>query len=208
MSTIMARRYLRAVLSAALLAAGVATTAAAGAPAAIADDCTGTWSIGIGGFMAGGGQDSGYMGVNQRVGYNTYDPASGVREIDRLFWSHRDQCPGDHIKIIGHSEGAAITHAWVTDNQSADNVNVVLLADPKMWSYGGSGMSRELGFLGWPVAGNDDWFGNVPVLSICRWNDHVCRADSDWGGYLNGAHNDYPMNAWDWGDWDSGVQYW
>lgn len=195
---------MRVALSIMLLLGGWSAVAA---PSAVADDCVGTWTIGVGGYVPTGGQDSSYIASNQRVGYNTYDPAAGVAELDRLFWSHRDQCPGDHIRIVAHSEGAAIAHAWVTNHQDVGDANAVLLADPKMWSWGGAGMSRELWWMNWPISGFDDWFGGFPVLSICNWNDHVCRADSDWGGYAAGSHGAYDFNAWDYGDWDSGVWY-
>lgn len=179
-----------------IVAAIAVATPAVIATEAQASPCTGTWSIVVGGFN-GGAQDSGYLIGNQRVGYNTWDPVSGKNEIGRLFWQHRRQCPRDHIKLVGHSEGAALVHVWVTENQRAGNANAVLLADPKRWApgNGGAGVSQSGGFLGYPLAGVDDWFGSFPVLSVCRWDDGICTAAAGPNGYLAGHHSWYDMVA-------------
>ncbi|MCA1839737.1 MAG: cutinase [Actinobacteria bacterium] len=194
-------------------------------PEAHGDDCVGSWSMVVGGFQAGLGydllpsaaQDSWYMTGNQRVGYNSIDPVSGINEVDRLYWQHRDSCPGDHIKLVGHSMGAAIVHAWVTAHPDAVDTNAVLLADPKrVAGPGDSGLSGDplAGVLGYPLAGVDDQFGNVPVLTVCNGgsldvfrNDQICDKSSGWAGYFAGAHQRYDMNAFNYGDWDSGVVY-
>lgn len=209
---------MRKIISAVIGAIALTTPFMASSPmlaSAHADDCTGSWSIVAGGFQAGIGfnylpsfwQDSYYLVGNAHVGYSSNDPASGVNEINNLFWDHRNQCPDDHIKIMGHSEGAGIVHAWVTDNQGVDNASAILLADPKRAAGpGGPGLSSVGGFLGWPLAGTDDYFGGFPVLTICNSDDQICDTDAGWFGYtFGGAHQRYDMNAFDYGDWDNGA---
>lgn len=160
--------------------------------------CVGSWSVGMGGFVVSGAQDSSYFGVNQPVGYNTYDPMGGYNELDRLVTDHRAACPGDHIKILGHSEGAAIVHAWAgKEGHRFDNTSLVLIGDPKR--LGGIGLNgiSELGngWLGFPLAGNDDNYGGLPALQVCRWRDVICHNNWDWSGYFAGEHNWYPFAA-------------
>lgn len=203
-------RIAMAIAASALVSTGFYALAA---PAASADPCNGDWSIGVGGFQIDGnlntGQTSSYFNADQPVGYNSADPAGGVAEINRLYWEHRKACPADHIKIVGHSEGAALVHAWVSKNKDAKNTSAVLISDPKRAAGpGGPGMSVEIGFLGWPIAGNDSDFGSVPTLSICNNDDHVCNSDSDWSGYLwGGAHGRYDFNAADYADDANGIDY-
>lgn len=206
------RKAITALLCAVGLAVVVAGISTGVATTASADPCIGTWVIGVGGFTTSGpgvfGQDSMYVWSNQPVGYNTSDPASGVNELSRLFWFHRDQCPGDHIRIVAHSEGAAIAHAFVTANPDAGNANAVLLADPKyVGPPGGPGLAASGGFLGWPLAGVDDWFGGWPVLTVCNSDDVICNSPAGWFGYFTGAHGRYDMNGFDYGDWDAGVWF-
>lgn len=170
----------------------------------------GTWSIGIGG--SGDNTPSIFLPyVDQPVGYNPLDPISALNEIDRLFWLHRSECPFDHIRLIGHSEGAAILHAWITANQNVANTNAILLSDPKRAPGPGSGgLSSIPGnwLIGYPLAGVDDWFGTVPVLTVCNHDDQICDISAGWWGYVTaGAHERYDFNVWDYGNWDSGVWY-
>ncbi|MFF2551832.1 hypothetical protein ACFVUS_12580 [Nocardia sp. NPDC058058] len=201
-------------LSAALLFAAFLPFAGGTATPANADQCNGDWSIVMGGFTLSGpgltGEDSSYLAGDQRIGYNSADPYSGLNELDRLFWSHRGECPGDHIRIVAHSEGAGIAHAWVTAHQDVDNANAVLIADPKRAGDGSGwdGLSVAGGFLGYPLAGVDDWFGGFPVLEICNRDDQICDTSAGWWGYLfGGAHGRYDFNAYDYGDGDSGTWY-
>lgn len=162
-----------------------------------ADPCVGTWTIGISGL--GDNASMNFWGkVDQPVGYNSFDARDGLRELDRLFWHHRNVCPGDHIKMIGHSQGAGLLHVWVTEHQWVENANAVLLADTKRFfpGLGGPGLSYNLGFMGYPMAGVDSWFGDFPVLSVCRWDDWVCNLDAPWGqSHLTGSHGWYEFNA-------------
>ncbi len=194
-----------AVMLALLLSISYATS-----PRAQADPCTGDWAIGIGGL--GDNTSSVFSAfVNQPVGYNSADPMSGLNEINRLFWSHRDQCPDDHIRLIGHSEGAALVHAWVTGHQDVGNANAILLSDPKRApGPGGAGLSATPGnhLIGYPLAGVDDWFGGFPVLTVCNHDDQICDTNAGWWGYFfAGAHSRYDFNVWNYGAWDSGVWY-
>ena len=207
-------RKLLSLLATAALILGVAfgiSAVTAGNAAARTDPCTGVWSIGVGGFTLTGpgvtGQDSGYLNVNQRVGYNSADLNGGIGELNRLVLQHRAECPADHIMLLGHSGGALVVHRWVSDAQDFPNLNAVLLADPaRAAGPGGPGFSAaELGWLGGRYAGTDANFGSIPVREICHPNDHICNADSDWFGYATGAHNAYDFNAWDYGTDDSGV---
>ena len=197
-------RFLRLVLAALLTAGGLFFAIGTAPAASAADPCTGTWSIVMGGFIWSGGQDSSYLVGDQRVGYNAYDPQGGLNELTRLFWQHRNDCPGDHIKLVGHSEGAGLVHAFVSQNQGIDNYNAVLLADPKRDpGPGGAGISGAAAFIGPPLGGTDHNFGDVPVLEVCRWDDKICNGDTDWSGYINGHHGWYDMNAYDYPDWTS-----
>jgi cutinase len=188
-----------------------------GAASAEITDCTGTFTLGVGGFAvsaAGTGQDSAYIPSDQRVGYNSIDINAGAAELDRLFWLHRDACPADHIKIIGHSGGAAVAHVWVSRNKYEQNANAILLADPKRAAGpGGDGLAGNpfagaLGLVGVfsGAAGTDADFGSFPVLTVCNAGDWVCNEDAGPDGYLfSGVHGKYDVNPWDYGDWDSGV---
>jgi cutinase len=206
-------RMLAAVTAAAATALIAPTLSTA---TAHADPCIGSWSIGIGGFTMTGpgitGQDSGYLNVNQRVGYNSADPNSGLRELDRLIWQHRNTCPTDHLKLLGHSEGAGLIHVWVSQHQWFPNANAVLLADPKRVAGPGSagiaGNPLAPHFPGPPLAGVDADFGDFPVLEVCNGDDWICNEEAGPIGYaVKGVHGDYMYSADAYGDWDSGVWF-
>ncbi|MGV9663908.1 cutinase family protein [Nocardia niigatensis] len=197
-------------LFAALLSATLFSLTVTTSPAARADYCTSDWAIGIGG--SGDNTPSVFAPyVDQSVGYNSADPMSAYNQLDQLFRSHRNECPRDHIRLIGHSEGAGILHAWITAHQNAGNTNAILLSDPKRAPGPGSaGLSATPWnwLIGYPLAGVDDWFGNTPVLTICNHDDQICDTSAGWTGYVfAGAHDRYDFNVWDYGDWDSGVWY-
>ncbi|WP_063042144.1 MULTISPECIES: cutinase family protein [Nocardia] len=190
------------------LVASLVTTAALTLPAATAapasaDACGDTWSIVVGGLQVSldtgsWAQDSTYLTGDQRVGYNTLDPRGGVRELDRLIAKHRAECPSDHIKLMGHSMGAAIVHHWVSTHNGFGNVSAILLSDPKRKANGRGfdGLSGWGEFLGQPLGGVDDNFGDIPVLTICNRADVICSNGLDWRGYLfTGAHASYDGNA-------------
>ncbi|WP_433526795.1 hypothetical protein ACQPZ2_19265 [Nocardia pseudovaccinii] len=202
-------RRATALFAALLLAIILSFTSEMG-PKAHADNCIGDWAIGIGGL--GDNTSSVFIPfVDQPVGYNSLDPMSGLNELDRLFWLHRSECPYDHVRLIGHSEGAGIVHAWVTAHQDVGNANAILLSDPKRApgpGWGGLSSTPGSGIVGYPLAGVDDWFGDFPVLTVCNHDDQICDTSAGWWGYLfGGAHGRYDFNVWDYGDWDSGVWY-
>lgn len=200
---------IRSLVAVAAVAAGIALPITANATA-----CSGDWSVVIGGLqlglLTGSAQDSSILIGDQRVGYNSLDPNGGLRELDRLIRNHRASCPGDHIKIMGHSEGAAITHAWVTAHNGYGNVNAVLLADAKrVAGPGWGGLSSIPGafLIGYPLAGVDDFFGDIPVLSVCNHDDMVCNTEAGWWGYYTGAHVRYDADAANYGNDESGVRF-
>ena len=191
----------------ALVAAGFVVPMVALAPTASAYNCAPTWVVGVGGFN-GGWQDSLYIVANEHVQYDSNNAIAGLDRLRFIMNVHREVCPNDHIKMVGHSQGAGIVHQWVEENQWYPNANAILLADPKMHEWpGGDGFSRELWWMGYPMAGNDDWFGNFPTATLCQWRDHICRADSDWNGYFSGVHTWYDFNGFNYGNWEDGAVY-
>ena len=205
-------KKIKSMLFAALACVGLVVPAVIAAPAQ-ADGCgNGNWSVVIGGLAAsldgGTWQTSSYLYGDERIEYNSANAIEGLDRLRFVMSVHRDVCPGDHIKIVAHSGGAGIAHQWIIENSWFPNANAILLADPKMHEWpGGDGFSRELWWMGYPMAGNDDWFGDFPTLTVCNWNDHICRADSDWTGYLTGAHTVYITDADYYGDWEDGAFY-
>lgn len=206
---------IRSILATVLMVVGLTVPATAVlAPSASAERCTGTWSIVVGGFTvhgAGTWQNSGYLHGNRRVEYNSTEPWQGLGNLNAAIWQHRTACRNDHIKLIGHSEGAMIVHVWVTQNQGFSRLNAVLLADPKRSPGPGSGgISSSLPGFGIHVApwtGTDNWFGNIPVLTVCNRDDVICNTDAGWFGYLTGAHTRYNYSAFSYGNFERGVRF-
>lgn len=209
----MIRKCLGLLFAAIVIVGGIAV-----ATPARADVCTGVWSIGIGGLevnfgrpFAFTGEDSTYLDVDQRVGYNSIDIPAGVHELNRLIDLHRAQCPADHIMLLGHSGGAAVAHVWVSEHKSVSNLNAVLLADPKRAAGpGGPGFMAvaPMSWLPYPdYSGADADFGRVPVLEVCHAADGVCNAAAGAIGYLAGAHTDYDFSASDYSTTASGVVF-
>ncbi|MDI5981123.1 cutinase family protein [Amycolatopsis magusensis] len=191
------KKRLVALLTGALATAGLLV---AGAPAASAAPCGGTYTIAVGGFND---PTSGIFSgnVSQRVGYsaalNSASAREGVNELNRLIRNQRNACPGQHAKVVGFSEGAAVAHIWVTENwQSFGNVNAVLISDPKRQAPPGlnGGSVPFGGIVGYPLAGADRYFGDVPVKSICHW-DYVCDESAGIWTYPHNHINNYP-NDW------------
>lgn len=194
------------------LALGIATLAVCTIPVfaghANSDVCLSTWSIGVGGYTMTGNpgtwETSEYITADQHVEYNSIDPASGVSVLGSLINRHRLECPSDHIKIVGHSEGAAIVHAWVTEHKQESNINAVLIADPKFLQ--GPGLSVVYNV--WPLGGVDANFGNFPVLTVCNSDDMICDTKAGWMGYVaEGAHQRYDMNSFDYNNYSTGTVF-
>ena len=207
------RKRVLAVLAALSAAVGSSLITA---PAAQAAPCAGTYTIVVGGLNDP--TSSIFTGnVSQRVGYsaalNSQSAREGVNELNRLIRDQRNLCPSQHAKVVGFSEGAAVAHIWVTENwMTFDNVNAVLIADPKRAPGPGLGGLAGIpgsGIIGPPLAGTDDFFGDVPTVTICT-DDVICdsAAPSGWLGYPDN-HMNYSFNVDDYsndgnGQWFNG----
>jgi cutinase len=167
-----------------------------------------TWTIVVGGFGdTGAGIFTG--GVDARVNYSAQltgaSAQEGVNELNRMIREHRAAFPDQHIKVVGYSEGAAVVHTWASQNSGTiDNVNTVLISDPKrQGGPGADGLSGQpyAGIVGAPLSGADRNFGNIPTVSVCT-NDVICdsSAPSGWPGSLTGAHGNYSFNVDDYSD--------
>ncbi|MGW6624215.1 hypothetical protein ACWF99_23560 [Nocardia sp. NPDC055002] len=177
---------------------------------AAAGDCRGTFTIGVGGFQIdtsvfppNAWQPSTYIPSDQPIGYDSLNITAGANELEKQFRIHRNACPGDHIKMLGHSGGAAVVHVWVSRNQFEPNATAILAADPKRAPGPGSGgiagnpAALALDFIGAfrGAAGTDRNFGPFPVLDICNAGDWVCVESAGLHGYLNtGVHGKYDLN--------------
>jgi cutinase len=205
-------------LAAAIALSAAVTCSISAAPPAGAASCDGTYTIVVGGLNDGASAIF-TGGVDQRVGYSAQlssaSARAGVDELNRLIRDQRAACPSQHAKVVGFSEGAAVAHIWVSENWSTfDNVNAVLIADPKR--KGGPGADGLAGqfyaaVMGAPLYGSDRNFGDIPTVSICT-DDVICdsTAASGWIGYLTGAHGNYSFNVDDYSDdgdgqWFNGV---
>lgn len=200
---------MRARISA-LVATVVAATglSVAAAPAAQAAPCEGTYTIAITGFGDGDPNSDLFKGaVSEQVAYSAELTGASARQgVDDLNKKIRDQraaCPSQHAKIVGFSEGAAVAHTWVTENwETFDNVNAVLIADPKRKAIDGRGSNGLASLPGsdWapgpPLSGVDDFFGDVPVVTICT-DDIICdlTAPSGPAGYPHNHVSNYDFNV-------------
>jgi cutinase len=205
-----------ALLAGLLVATGMAWIE--GPPAHATAPCEGIYSIAVGG--TGSRPDTEhdrFYNVVQHVGYPSDIPnggavVAGVAELDRLIREQRAACPGQHVKAMGYSLGAAVVHVWLTERGDATgNVNAILIADPKREALPGTGANGSTGpfgpFVGAPLAGTDSFFGSVPVKSICNWDyicdssanpldyphNHIVNYDNDWDG---NHHNDVANEYW------------
>lgn len=191
------KQKVASVLSGVALIAGFAVATAPVASAA--PPCVGTWTVGVGGLNDNTSQSFANL-VNQRVGYNSYDTRAGVNELNRLVREHRRVCFNDHIKIIGHSGGAAVVHVWASENGRTigGRTNVIALADPKRPAGpGGPGFAAtDFPFNTIPtLAGADANYGGLPFLQVCNSDDHICNSQSGWNGYaFGGRHGAYDFN--------------
>lgn len=196
-----------------LMAAGLSVSVP---QVALAASCAGTYTIVVGGLND---PTSGIFSgnVSQRVGYsaalNSQSARQGVDELNRLIRNQRAACPGQHAKVVGYSEGAAVAHIWTTENwPTFGNVNTVLIADPKRApaGHGSPGLARQpySGIVGFPLVGVDTYFGNVPAVTLCT-NDIICdgTAPSGWPGYATGAHQNYSFNVNDYSDNGNGQWF-
>ncbi|MEU0469450.1 MULTISPECIES: cutinase family protein [unclassified Amycolatopsis] len=194
----------------AALLTGLAVAATAylvASPAAQAAPCEGTYTIVVGGTGDNDSDDPYWQGnISQRVGYPAIpvgiNARQGVNELNRLIRDQRNVCPGQHVKAVGFSLGAAVVHTWVTENwPTIDDVNAVLIADPKRaagpGNAGAAAHPLVAPVVGAPLAGADDFFGDIPTLTLCT-DDIICDANAASGlpGYLwEGRHGNYNFNV-------------
>lgn len=191
-------KYLIAVAAAILMALGFTAPASAETPV---NQCVGTWSVVVGGLN--NNDSRGFLNMNQRVGYNSWDTRAGINELNRLIRDHARACPGDRIKAVGHSGGAAVVHRWATENgrDFQGKANVVLLADPKRpagqpGGQGFAGTTFPFNVINNGLAGTDGNYGGLPALSVCQVRDVICASDAGWGPYLNeGIHGKYNFDV-------------
>ncbi|SFB54589.1 cutinase [Amycolatopsis marina] len=193
----MSKRRTAGLLAGLLLTTGISLAGTPNAQAAA--PCVGTYTIVVGGTGSSWDND-GFVGdIQQHVGYPTQIPngasaRAGVNELNRLVRDQRNICPGQHVKAVGYSLGAAVVHIWVTENWATfGNVNAVLISDPKRQAPpGANGGSVPFGgVVGAPLAGADRNFGNVPVKSICHW-DYVCDESAGIWTYPHNHMHNYP----------------
>ncbi|WP_128970203.1 cutinase [Rhodococcus opacus] len=145
----------------------------------------------------------GFLNEDQRVGYNSFDTRSGVKELNRLIHAHARVCPRDFIHPVGFSGGAAVVHLWATENgrEFRGKASIVLISDPKSPAGPGGGRGFAATDMGWVPAlgGADDDYGGLPALQVCngRLNggDHICNSGASWDGYLLGVHGDYDFDV-------------
>lgn len=159
-------------------------------------------------------------GVDQHVSYSAalfgLSTREGVNKLNEMVRAHRAANPGQHVKVVGYSQGAAVVHTWTAENQGTiDNVNSVLIADPKRQGGPTSGADGLSGhpvaqLAGPPTSGVDQNFGSIPTTSLCT-DDVICdtSAESGVGGYLAqpSAHSNYSFNVDDYADNTSGQWF-
>ncbi|GHF19402.1 hypothetical protein GCM10017786_61550 [Amycolatopsis deserti] len=197
-------KKIAAVLTGLAVAAGAYLVAS---PVAQAAPCEGTYTIVVGGTGDNDSDDPYWQGgVSQRVGYPAipigFNARQGVNELNRLIRDQRNVCPGQHVKAVGFSLGAAVVHTWVTENwPTIDDVNAVLIADPKRaagpGNAGAAAHPLVAPVVGAPLAGADDFFGDIPTLTLCT-DDIICDANAASGlpGYLwENRHGNYNFNV-------------
>lgn len=190
-------KYILAIF--ATLLAAIGFTVPANAAETPINQCVGTWSVVVGGL--GNNDSRGFENMNQRVGYNSVDTRSGISELNRLIWDHSKACPGDRIRAVGHSGGAAVVHRWATENGRffVGKASIVLLADPKRPAgpdgpgFAATDFPFNVTFNG--LAGADANYGGLTALQVCNKSDHICNASASWNGYLNGTHQNYDFNV-------------
>lgn len=164
-------KVLTRVLAAASLVAASFIPATFAAPAAGA--CAGVTTIAVGGFNDGGaGVFAGRANVHAHYSGALNDMEGGIGALAGVVDQVRRDCPGTHIQLAGHSQGAAIVHVYLS-RHGLHNGSAVLYSDPKQ---AGTGEADGLFMLGGPpIAGTDANFRGVPTLSICNVRDVICN---------------------------------
>lgn len=191
----MKTRKLVAAICISLVTAGMAVV---GSSVAQAAPCGGTYSLGVGGVTGG---DSRVFGATQPVGYSALPFAfsidEGVRELDRLYHDQRRVCPGQRVKVIGHSNGAAVVSTWFS-LAHRHNTSGILLGNPKRE---GTGISAITGLPNGPTNSN---YNGAPVLDVCQVRDPICNHPAGPNGYFDGTHTNYAYSPNAYSDYANG----
>ncbi|MBF6358181.1 PE-PPE domain-containing protein [Nocardia higoensis] len=133
--------------------------------------------------------------------------AEGERVLAAQIANYRAECPGGHVKVIGHSLGAE-----VAGNQAALADEVVLYGDPRR----PGGIYDAIPGV-YPGTSNPDHRDPAPnVTSVCHEYDFVCDSPAPWSdpvrfglgvqGFLFGWHGYAPNEGADWGPGDHYVE--
>lgn len=190
-----------------VLAFGSMFAISAGSASAAAP-CVGKWDVVVGGLNNNDSQ--GFIGADQRVGYNSYVLRTGIDELKRLVRQHRSQCPGDHISMTGYSGGAAVVHVAARELGNIGRINAVLLSDPKEKGappHGPGFAATDPPFMFWPdLGGADSNFGGIPTFRDCRISDHICNSKAPWSGYPSN-HGGYDLNVNAYSMFGNGLRY-
>lgn len=200
-----------------VVAALAAAAVIVAAPSADAEQaCPTVHSIAVGGIEItfhpfSDYDDSLYIRADEHIGWHTLDPEQGITLLNAAVVANRVFCHTTHLRIIGHSMGAAIVHLWAQRHPGYPNTNLVLLADPKRAPGPGAGGLAGIpaaNLLGPPIAGVDANFGGIPTLTICNSEDLICEADAGLKGYaVEGVHQAYTFNANAYDNTTTGVLY-
>lgn len=208
-------------LACALVAGVIAAAATTVAPSANAEPapCAPTHSIVVGGMevrvyypllRVDDYTESASFTGDTLVSYHTLNPEQGIAALDAAVNTARTTCPATHLRIVGHSMGAAVVHIWAQRHPGYPNTNLVLLADPKRAPGPGAGGLAGIPaawLLGPPIMGVDSNFGGIPTLTVCDERDIICEASTTPRGYMTGAHQAYSFDAADYDDTTTGVLY-
>ncbi|MFC3243860.1 cutinase family protein [Gordonia humi] len=125
--------------------------------------------------------------------------ARGEHALDTAARAFRAECPGSHITVVGHSQGALVAgnvrDDWSDDPLMRDDVDVVLVSDPRA----ADGAMSQLPSVipGFTHTGPRP-ASPIPTSSVCHDNDAICNVGNpihDPGhavdaaiGYVIGAH--------------------
>ena len=208
---------MRATLPTALIAAGLLVQVCVTTAPARAATCPVTMTFAVGGTDNGDSVDVPgirgthitpiqYPGSLAPLGNIGGDDsvARGEHALDTAARAYRSQCPDTHIEVVGHSQGALVAgnvrDQWTNDPAMRDNVNIVLVSDPRA----DNGAMSQLPSIvpGFTHTGPRPQ-SPIPTSSVCHDNDAICNIGNPLNnpghaigsaiGYLTGAH-DYSVD--------------
>ncbi|SLG33771.1 PE-PPE domain [Mycobacteroides abscessus subsp. abscessus] len=133
--------------------------------------------------------------------------AEGEQALAARIGAYRQECPGGHVKVIGHSLGAE-----VAGNQAHLADEVVVYGDPRR----PGGIYDAIPGI-YPGTSNPDHREVAPnVTSVCHEYDFVCDSPAPWSdpvrfglgvqGFLTGWHGYAPGEGQDLGPGDHFVE--